>query len=162
MAENANYSRKYLYMNTLLVIILLLPPPSEVMFFRWYLFVCVSVCLFVSSITYKVMNGFAWHFYQMCVSDLGRIHLGFWMIWMTIRILFFNICTWGQFGEWSGLDSDMDHIGPRNNPLQGRSLPLEWPWLSGSYIDLLSFEYQINDGGWLANSVTWLNMTPLY
>ena len=34
----------------------------------------VMVCLSVSWIIYKVMNGFAWNFYQRCVSGQGTIH----------------------------------------------------------------------------------------
>jgi len=37
-------------------------PPSRRLCFRQFLFVCLSVCLCVSKITQKVMDGFFWNF----------------------------------------------------------------------------------------------------
>ena len=50
-----------------------LPPPKEVMVL--VALVCLFVCLpvIVIRITYKIINGFAWNFSQMCVSCQGAI-----------------------------------------------------------------------------------------
>ena len=48
----------------------LITSAKEVMF-CWSLFVCLSVCLSVSNITRKVVDGFGWHFQEMSAMGPG-------------------------------------------------------------------------------------------
>ena len=47
--------------------------------------VCLFLCLSVSRITYKVLNGFACNFYQSSVSGQGTSHHILGMLWITTR-----------------------------------------------------------------------------